>query len=191
MIVVIGGMPRSGSTWSFNIARKTLDAKNSRILASAENTLPSGWEIFVQNPCQHLILKTHFPDSQILGRLSAGKAKGVATTRDLQGAVSSWQRTFSLAPEPISAWQGWYPLHQHHFLEIGYSQVGSLSAILKIQGFLLGKRSPLEAVLMFFTESKIRNRLRVKKMRPGPGTTDIGFSFYDSKTFYHRDHITS
>ena len=89
MVVVIAGMPKSGSTWSFNVARVALSSKGSTLRLMAADSLPEDSGMFIGHHARHLILKSHFPDAHVLNLLKTVAAKGIATLRDSAEASRS------------------------------------------------------------------------------------------------------
>lgn len=125
MIVVVAGMPRSGSTWSFNVAQLALGSKRQSPRTLAADSLPADADMFIRHPCRHLILKSHFPDGTVLNLLKRSEVVGLATVRDPVDASKSWGRVFSEAPDPVPAWLEWHQAYKGLFLEIPFAEVGS------------------------------------------------------------------
>jgi hypothetical protein len=96
MLVLCNGMPRSASTWSFNVAIELLrraavgpvhggyDENAARFLKSAPQT------------ASHLVLKSHLIDPVALTLAQVGAACVIYTWRDVADAVVSFMRMFEV-----------------------------------------------------------------------------------------------
>jgi len=192
MVVVVAGMPRSGSTWSFNVARRALSSKGSALRLMAADSLPEDVGMFIGHHARHLILKSHFPDAPVLDLLQTVAAKGIVTLRDPAEASRSWEKAFPGGGNcPISAWREWHAIQRKWFLEIPFSEIGSWGGIFKIQKHLTGKVALYDAMHTYLLHSKWMVRQQTRRLRAGGDVVDIGFSCYHKDTFYHRGHITS
>jgi hypothetical protein len=192
MIVIIAGMPRSGSTFSFNIARELLQSRGSTAWASA-NSLPPA-DVIART--EHFILKSHHPDAQILEMMRRGEARAVCTYRKPEDAVASWSAAFGFSvPDSIATIRAWLDWHsaQHHAHDIDYDQIETdpLAAIVGIGGHLLGGVRVDEAGALLQTYKKSATFERVARMEKNDETVDLGFSYYDPQSFYHRQHVRS
>jgi hypothetical protein len=192
MIVVIAGMPRSGSTFSFNIARELLLSRGTTAWGSA-NSLPPAQALA---RTEHFILKSHNPDAQVLEMMRNGHARAVCTYRKPEDAVASWSAAFGFSvPDSISTIRSWLEWHgaQRHAHDIDYEQIETdpLSAIVGIGGHLLGEVSVDEAGALLHTYKKSATFERVTRMEKNDETVDLGFSYYDPQSFYHRRHVRS
>ena len=191
MVVVVAGMPRSGSTWSFNVARVALSSKGSALRLMAADSLPEDVGMFIGHHARHLILKSHFPDAPVLNLLKTVAAKGIATLRDSAEASRSWEKAFPGGNCMISEWREWHAVQRKWFLEIPFSEIGSWGGIFKIQKHLTGKVSLWDAMQTYLLHSKWMVRQQTRRLRAGGDVVDIGFTYYHKDTFYHRNHITS
>ena len=95
MIVVAGGMIRSGSTFAFNIARELLTLSAPVRAVSADSMPNFEWS----GQAQHLIIKSHIPDEGIVAAIAEGSAACICTVRRAEDAIASWVRTFDLSVE--------------------------------------------------------------------------------------------
>ncbi|HEX6409545.1 MAG TPA: hypothetical protein VFZ88_03030, partial [Sphingomicrobium sp.] len=96
MIVFIAGMPRSGSTFSFNIARRLLEDRGS-VYQEPTGDLLGAFERL--GGAAHLLLKGHSADKVTLQLAQLGAMKVVCTVRKPADAIASWMTTFGFTLE--------------------------------------------------------------------------------------------
>lgn len=192
MIVIVGGMPRSGSTFSFNIVRELLLARGTVAWAS-DNVLPQPQ---VLEATEHFILKSHHPDPELLELMGSGAAKCICTYRRPEDAVASWSDTFGFSLvdsiATVRAWIQWHRV-QHGSLDIDFRAIESdaLGCTLDIQRYLLGAEEAIEARRLAQAYDKAAVFERVNHMEKTSRTVDLGFSYYDPESFFHRRHVRS
>jgi hypothetical protein len=192
MIVIIAGMPRSGSTFSFNVVRELLLARGTAAWLS-DNTLPPPEEM---SRTDHFILKSHNPDPHVLGLIETGEAKAICTFRKPEDAVASWATAFGFSVAEsvgmVRSWLEWHAPRRRCTHNIDYEQIEGdpMLAIESIAGYLLGKVDAEEAHRLLGVYNKNSVFDRVTEMERS-GTVDIGFSYYDPKSFFHRRHVRS
>lgn len=194
MIVILGGMQRSGSTFSFNITREIL-SECGGVSVMAENSLDP--KLQSENSTPHLIVKTHHPEPLITDLIKKGKLLCICTFRKPEDAVASWMRTFNSDLETsiaeIGGWLDWYRGISNYALCIDFTTIDRfpLIAILKIQRYLLGSIKLIDAIKLWFKYDKKRLKRQYDALEENPGTKNIGYSYYDKETFFHRRHINS
>jgi hypothetical protein len=192
MIVVIAGMYRSGSTFSFNIAREILPGTVDVVSANSITSADQG-----RSPEHHLVVKTHSPDQTLIEMVQAGKATCICTYRKPEYAVASWMDTFgfgfSEAVETIRSWLCWRQTLCAPVLDISYDTIEErpLLAIMTIQRYLLGKVDMTQAEELKQRYSKARIKQEYDALTVAEPAVDIGFSYYDPNTFFHRRHVSS
>lgn len=194
MIVVIGGMQRSGSTFSFNIARDLLSTRGT-VFQAPENSI-----INVVNRSGHsdyVIVKSHDLDDSSVRLVSLGAAKSICTIRKPEDAIASWMETFSFTlDESIDHMKAWIDMFyriKSHSLVIDYELIDRrpLYAALKIARYL-GIGSPIDAYRISRRHSKASVKaFSDRLLEDRSGLIDIGFSKYDPSTFYHRCHVST
>ncbi len=100
MIVLVCGMPRSASTWSYNVCRALAEAAGKRLHAASglyeadQFPDPAG---FAPAADEVLLLKCHHPPAPVLHAAVAGGGaidRIVFTVRDPRAAAASLTQTF-------------------------------------------------------------------------------------------------
>lgn len=91
LVVFIAGMPRSGSTFTFNIVRELLERRGT-VYHEPHNCILAVLERS-QNT-NHLIVKAHSADAITLRFLSVGAAKVICTVRKPEDAIASRMQAF-------------------------------------------------------------------------------------------------
>jgi len=194
MIVIIGGMHRSGSTFTFNIAREILANQGGVSIATADS-LERG--LASDDSVRNLIIKTHNPEPLITSLIKKEAFYCICTIRKPEDAVASWMRTFEHDFETsiaiIKSWLEWYRLVFNHVLQIDYETIDlyPLFAILRIQKYLVGRINLIDAIKLRRKYDKKRLKRHYDALKEAEGTINMGFSYYDSETFLHRRHISS
>ncbi len=192
MIVAIAGMPRSASTFSFNIARELLGDTGS-VVAISDNTLNPE----LAGDADHLIIKTHNPDQPLMDMIAGKTIPCLCTYRKPEDAIASWVRTFGGTAESATAivesWLKWHVILHDKVLNLSYEQIetNQLDTITRIQLYLTGREDLSQAEKLNETYQKSALKDRTDALQKNDDTTDIGFSYYDNKTFFHRRHISS
>jgi hypothetical protein len=194
VIIIIGGMGRSGSTFSFNVVREVL-ALNGSVETASANSIESSY--FDRTDGQHFILKTHAPDEETLERIRRGSIKCVCTIRRPEDAIASAMRTFGFSLETgiefIKTWLSWYRGVSRQVLTIDYWLID------------LEPRTAIERILEYvgavydepFVDSlerkyeKVSLKRRYDTLVKDDETVDLGFTYYHRETFFHRRHISS
>ena len=144
MIVVAGGMIRSGSTFAFNIVRELLlQSDNVRTystngLESAQPDLPG-----------HIVIKTHSPNEALLSAIRERHFPCVCTVRRAEDAIASWWRAFDFPIEHgvamIKQWRQWDEEVSNQVLTVEYEVVENdpKTAIRTIASYLGIETDPL------------------------------------------------
>jgi hypothetical protein len=193
MLVFCNGMPRSGSTWSYNVIIALLRH------ATPDQEVHGGYDEDVArflatagaSSCSHVILKCHKLDS--VGRTLArtGAARVIYTRRNLADAIVSLINMFggdfdNAMAEMVSSLE-LYKLHRHggNAVIIGYEEIMSspLDAIGKIAGYL-GLHVNDKAMKAVVEENSFgRAREKVEQINQIEGAA------YDAGTLLHPHHI--
>ena len=99
MIVLIAGMPRSGSTFSFNVAREMLSVRGSVYQETCEDVVGV---VGRSGGADHVLVKNHNLDEASLALARAGAMRVIMTVRRVEDAMASWLDAFDTLPEPIA-----------------------------------------------------------------------------------------
>jgi hypothetical protein len=190
-------MRRSGSTFSFNVAREILESRGGCAVAPPRLSLTEA--LSARRPgIHHLVVKTHSPDSMIDGVLAGKAAKCICTIRKPEDAIASWVDAFGFSlAESIEAYRKWLSWHRRSSggaLNIAYHELerAPWRTVLKIGRYLVDDFTVMESLSIWWRYRKAAVYRRTKAMdRDGEGVTDVGFSYYDSRTFFHRGHVSS
>lgn len=193
MIVVVAGMQRSGSTFSFNVARELLDTRGG-VSTFATNSLMEA--LSAPSKTRHAIIKSHSPDDLINSLLKKDGLPCLCTVRKPEDAIASWMHVFGFSiQESVSTYRQWLIWHQsmfRHMLNLRYEEIDRFPflAIQKISRYLVHDWGLDEAMRIWWRNRKSAIHAQTKQLQRD-GTIDIGFSHYDKRTFYHRRHISS
>lgn len=195
MIAVIAGMQRSGSTFSFNVARELLAARGG-VSAFSTNSIEEA--LCAPGSGSNLIIKTHAPDRLTNLLLEKNALPCICTIRKPEDAVASWARTFGFSleesVETYKEWLAWHRRMSGHVLNIGYDEIERmpLLAILKVGRYLIRDMEHHEAIRIWwrYRKSAVYKKTRALQ-RDAHAVADIGFSYYDKETFFHRRHVSS
>jgi hypothetical protein len=116
MLIICNGMPRSASTWSFNVVLGLL--RNSYSGVGVYGGYSEAVAQFLESiplPCAHVVLKCHTLDA--VGRILAqsGAAKVIFTSRDIADAAASFMAMFNHSFEhALDVMDSALELHRFH-----------------------------------------------------------------------------
>lgn len=195
MIVFIAGMPRSGSTFSFNIARRLLEERGTLHQEPTGDLLGALERV---GGAAHLLLKGHSADKFTLQLAQLGAMKTVCTVRKPADAIASWMTTFGFTLEQslghMQDWLRMFSAVRFYALIVPFEEIerDPKSAAWKIARHLCDDADQLavERIATEFTKEKVRDLSEAVRARKGD-IEDLGFSFYDKTTFFHRGHVSS
>ena len=194
MIVVAGGMIRSGSTFAFNVAREILLAHGD-VEVSSSNSIADA--AYARPGDNHFVLKSHAPDESVLKQIRGGALPCVCTIRNPEDAISSWMHTFAFpiesGIESVRTWLAWYVTVRDQVLTVRFDAIERepMSAIDQIVQYLGLPVNPDFASAFAETYSKAELKKRYDAFDQAKGAVDLGFSYYDPVTFFHRRHISN
>lgn len=197
MIVCVLGMQRSGSTFSFNVVRDTLLRRGSLY---QEATIDLGGALARAESigADHLLLKAHAANDLLLRLIKLGAVRAVCTVRRPDDAIASWMVTFGFRlEESIEAMRNWLALYSRirtMAVVIPYDEVDlhPIAASWKIARAVDPFVSPLEVIRVARRYSKAAVKTSAEKINvDDAGVKDVGFSYYDESSFFHRRHVNS
>ena len=200
MIVFCDGMPRSGSTWAFNVVVKLLQSggPNQRIYGAHTDlqdvvlgSLEPAWE--------HVVIKTHSLDTKSRVLSAAGGSKAIYTWRDPYDAVVSTMRMFGYSFEKsLASIRSSIDLWRFHkatatalivsYRSITHDPARTIEAIGAELGLTLSK----SVVDQTLSETSFETMKRASKHVEQLGSDRLvreGVHVYDRQTLLHQNHI--
>jgi hypothetical protein len=192
VVVVIGGMHRSGSTFSFNIVKETL-AQTGPVEIVVGNLINSS---VARAHNQHLVLKTHFPDEDILQRIKDGSVRCVCTIRRPADAIASLMRTFDFSLEQgidlVKRWVDWYCSVWESVLSLDYHILDRQPrvAIPRIIEYMDCRNDEGLVEMLAARYEKSALKTVYDSLPNDERTVDMGYTYYDKETLFHRRHIS-
>jgi hypothetical protein len=195
MIVLIAGMPRSGSTFSFNVAREVLRARGTIYQEPVGDVIGA---VSRSGGASHVLVKEHNLDEPSLALARAGAMRIIMTVRRVEDALASWFTAFDAIPEDqsLQIMRNWLKLFAQlraHSLIVPYEQIDRYPwiATWRIARFLCPV-GPAEVIAIARRYRKAEVKRRAEELRVGDaGIIDAGFSHYDQQTFFHRRHVAA
>lgn len=194
MIVLVAGMPRSGSTFSYNIVRELLSRRGT---VRTEHDFDFVSLVKHESQADHLVLKAHEADGLVCRLVGLGAIKAICTVRKPEDAIASWMQTFGFdldqSLDVMCKWLAMYAQIRRHALVIDYDQIDRhpVLAALRIRAFVDPGAGMLVSAAIARRYAKRAVAERTSAMRPDEkGVRDISFSYYDEKTFLHRRHVS-
>jgi hypothetical protein len=198
VLVICDGMPRSASTWSFNVVLALL--RRSQPIAEVHGGYDEDIAHFLASTpstAKHAVVKCHKLDPCGRALAQTGAAKLIYTWRDPADAAVSCMRMFGYDFEGALAIVD-SSLELYHFhrrsgaaLILDYAQVAtaSIEAVRRIAAHLALDDS--EETIHAVTEQTSLERVKehVGSLADNPRLVHDGPHEYDSETLLHRGHI--
>jgi hypothetical protein len=198
MIVFVAGMQRSGSTFTLNIARELLETRG-RVHVDDYGAIGDIREIVKRSDnSDHVVIKGHLADDFLISLIRHRAIPVICSVRRLEEAAASWIDTFGFDFETTTVHlKQWFAM---------FEAVRPLALLLPYQ---LIDQSPTDAVRMIAEKlslpadqsvitglaekySKANVHKFAKEISKGDaGTRDLGFSFLNVRTLFHRGHVSS
>jgi hypothetical protein len=195
MIVIIAGMQRSGSTFTFNVVRELLEKRGGTAII-ATNSMHEALALKGGRP--NLVVKTHAPDQDMIGLIRSKSIVSICSIRKPEDAIASWIRAFGFSLESsISTFREWLKLYvsisndalRVDFQEIEENPVSTIYIICNHCGL---KINIFEAWKIWWHYRKsVVFRKSTKMTKDTRGIVDVGYSYYDDTTFFHRRHVSA
>jgi hypothetical protein len=192
MHVVIGGMIRSGSTFTFNVARETL--LRTGTVGTSDGEFMHGEN---ESTATHFVFKTHSAGPYITQTITSGSAKCICSIRKPEDALASFISIFhsplELMVDAMHRWLTWYVSVAPSVLTIGYTAIDTAPqmVISRIENYLTGHSSEETSSAISQKYCKASLKARLDNLEISPATTYVDFSFYENETFFHRGHISA
>jgi hypothetical protein len=146
----------------------------------------------------HVLLKAHLLNDSGLFLTRYGAMRVICTVRRPEDAVASWMELLGASEEEsISVMRNWLLLYRQlkpFALTISYRMIDRhpVMAAWQIMRFLFPGATITEA----WRSSRRCSKAEVKKRtdalsREGPSIKDLGLTWYDTNTLFHRRHVSS
>jgi hypothetical protein len=188
-------MPRSGSTFSFNVAREILSARGSVHQESCDDVVGA---VVRSAVADHVLVKSHRLDESSLALARAGAVRVVMTVRRVEDAMASWLDAFSAVPEPVALqimhdWLHLYRQLRTKALMVPYQQIDRRPwlAAWHIARAVCPTVLPPEVLAITRRLGKAAVKRKTDTLAiEDSGVIDAGFTYYDSRTFFHRRHVS-
>ncbi len=197
MIVFIAGMQRSGSTFAFNIARDLLRARG-QVYQEAIGEADIAQVLARSGGAEHVLVKSHAADPMTVMLAQHGALRTICTMRHVEDAAASWIETFGWSEaETVACLRTWLALYvqvRGAALLVPYPQVDRRPwlAAWRIARFLCPDAGPGEVLRIARRHAKAQVKQRTDALQSGAdGVADLGFSYYDRATLFHRRHVSS
>jgi hypothetical protein len=199
MLVLCNGMPRSASTWSYNVAIGLLrQAASGEVFGGYDENLHR----FLRGlpvSASHAVLKCHTLDATGIGIAQLGGARVIYTWRDLADATASFMTMFEVEfDRAIAVMASSLDLYRRHrrngALILGYGTIMAdpQGSVRKVAAHLhLDAHDPgITAVVHATSFARVRDRVEeIGSLDYGPNLIRHERSSYDPETLLHVDHI--
>jgi Sulfotransferase domain len=192
-------MPRSASTWSFNVCVRLISHAypDARLYTGFDNDLTKSME-GLDGEYDHLVLKSHRLDRLGRNLVILGAAKAVYTFRDPQDAIASYMVMFEQSfDEALAAILNSVHLYNFHrrcgnCALISYESIvrESFDAVARVQTYL-GLENPPNVVRTIAKETGME-AMRHLADRVGENSDSLVVLAnlkYDRHSLLHRNHI--
>lgn len=195
MLVFVSGMPRSGSTFSYNVVRTALERRSKSVVGVV--TENSAHILAQKRKADHVIAKAHGADERLVGLVSCGDVTSVCTIRRPEDAVLSWMHVFGFSLDAsLEAFSKWFSMFERictHSLVVTLDEIerSPEQAAYRIGRYVCPDYTTAEAdqTAHAFSKKQVK-RITEAVERCERRSQDIGFSRYDRATFFHRRHIS-
>jgi hypothetical protein len=193
-IFLIAGMPRSASTFSFNITRDILRMRG-KVYQESTNSLSGD---VVPEDTQFILIKSHSAQDEIIRAVQAGEARSICTVRRPEDAIASWIYMFDMSVDrAIDVMRHWIYMFEkiyEYSLIVRYNDIENNPFLeaQRIAKYICPADFSLNAdiIAVKYLKLKVFNSTMDMKEN-GENVIDIGFSYYNQETFFHRRHVSS
>ena len=188
-------MPRSGSTFSFNVVRELSLRRGSL----HQLTTPSVAKLQASaGNAQNAIMKAHDADEETLNLVRNGTMKAICTIRNPEDAIASWMEAFGgdvdILIASLSKWFELYDNIRDHALVVEYQKISqdTVSACAVIARYVYPdvSDSEIKDIVSRHNQKAVFERSHALK-RDDPSVRDVVFSYHDRETLYHRRHVST
>jgi hypothetical protein len=198
MLVLCNGMPRSASTWSYNVVMALLRGTGEEIHGGYDENLHRFLRTLPPSAL-HAAVKLHSLDGAGIGLAQLHAAKVVYTWRDLADAIASYMTMFGLDfDRTLALMSSSLDLYQHHkrngALILGYEAIlrHAAESVASIAAYL-GIATPYDRIAAIAEANSLaKTREKVNEI----GSLDYGERLirhegtaYDPETLLNFAHI--
>jgi hypothetical protein len=125
VVVLLAGMPMSGSTFSFNVVPEVLRTRGRIYQEACQDIIGA---VHRSGRADHLLIKTHNLDATSIELAAAGVTRIIVTVRHVGDAMASWFDAFDALPEAFAFqfMRDWLRLFQHlhsRALVVSYEEI--------------------------------------------------------------------
>ena len=198
MLVLCNGMPRSASTWSYNVAMALLRCTAVEVCGDYDENLHR-FLCGLPASCVHAVLKCHSLDAAGLGLAQLQAAKVVYTWRDLADATASFMTMFDVDFEhTVALMSNSLDLYRRHrrngALILSYEAITQqpTESVAAVASYLNVAVRQEQVAEIAEANSFGRMRQRVKEISMldyGERLVRHDRTSYDPDTLLHIDHI--
>jgi hypothetical protein len=193
VLVLVSGMFRSGSTYSFNVVREALRKRGTLEIGSGASA-----DVMRGSRSQHFVNKVHYEMGGLVDMLGSGEAISVCTIRTRpEEAVASLVATFDFDLKTAIVWMtNWFRLYERIaskslIIELSELESHPVHSALLIGQYVAPNYTKSEAVETARHYSKRVVRRIGQSIETGElRSIDLGFSKYDPETYFHRRHVS-
>ena len=208
-VVLVPGMFRSGSTWCFNVVRELLLLvyKRDRLLTVAREDVANVLQEASGNDCWDvIIIKGHVLDDAARELVVNRSAAVIHSFRDPVDAIRSGMRAFNMSFEVclrlVAQALDIAKLleRERHGCVIFHDDITNcpteLIASMADQLNLAVSSSEVASIAHKLSLGKVREfteelTTTPEKFAAQGRIADVGFSYYDTETFFHRRHVSA
>ena len=195
MVLFIGGMPRSGSTFTFAVAREILLMSGSVYARPGADYVGTN---AAAGSAQYLVLKAHKADDFVIDEIQNRRFRCICSVRSLEDAVASWIETFDFSVEQtiidMRSWVAMYLRIENSCLTISYDDIENRpqNTVARIAEYLeipVG-RDQAASIASVYSKKAVRQWTNALS-KDDPMVRNKGFTWYDINTLFHRRHVSS
>lgn len=186
---------RSGSTFTFNVAKHLLARNGATVFCEPADEM----EDFFRskgNDYDHLIFKQHLGSDFSRLLIKHQCAPTICSYRDPLEAMASWMQVFGFAFEQslheFKRSIEFINFQRRYALMVSYDEIERTPEIVigKIARYLTAAIEPAECAAIAASLDKNLIKQQYDQLEnQAVGVRDIGFSYYDEDTFFHRQHV--
>ena len=193
MIVFIAGMQRSGSTFCFNVVREILLEQNGSVYCTPSGDLAAAQA--AAGDADHIVLKAHSASPDLIEAVKKGRVKSIVSIRRIEEAIASCVDIWGMPLEEViinlKLWRDMYRAIGTSSLRIPFEAIDQRPGeVAKEVASFLSLHTDLTSIAIKYGKTAVEAATRGMQ-RDQAGVRDVGFSYYDEQTLFHRRHVSS